>query len=81
MLFETELKAAMAKTAHSDAGESATSVISQRLAVVLALAVLIMPCGLLIVFAVWLYRHLRAVFARRAARAVSANWQAVDGQG
>ena len=65
MLFETELKAAMAKTAHSDAGESATSVISQRLAVLLALAVLIMPCGLLIVFAVWLYRHVRRLLRSR----------------
>lgn len=63
----------MAQSPESGMGESATSVISQRLAVLLALAVLILPCGLLIVMAIWAYRHLRILFARRAATPVPGN--------
>jgi hypothetical protein len=66
MEFERELNEALAKIRQSDAEESATSAISQRLAVLLALTVLILPCGLLILVGIWVYRHLRALFGSRA---------------
>ena len=47
--------------------------VTRRVAYLLALAALVLPCGLLIVAVFWIYRHLRAFFARRAATTAPAD--------
>lgn len=52
---------------------SSVPAVTRRVAYLLALAALVLPCGLLIVAAFWIYRHVRAFFARRAATPVPGN--------